>query len=68
MEKTRKKQSPKVEECIEAYRGTGNETDVMGSYTGVYHDAPLFGAPFYSSYDYSMVVDDTVPVQDADDL
>lgn len=68
MEKKIKKQSPKVEECIRAYRESGNETDVQGSYTGIYRDAPLDGAPLYCSYDYTMVVDDTEPVQDADDL
>ncbi len=58
----------KAQECINAYRQVGDETDVQGSYTGFYRDSGMMAAPMYTSYDYTMIADDTVPVQDADDL
>lgn len=69
-EAMKKKQTPqsRAEECIRAYRNTGDDTDVLGSYTGIYRDSGSMGAPLYTPYDYTMVADDTAPVQDADDL
>lgn len=48
-------------ECIRAWRQTGEDTDIQGSYTGVYHDA---NARSEASADLL----DPRPVQDADDL
>ena len=50
-----------VVDCIRAWRETGENTDVQGSYTGVYHDADSRRAA-------SADIDDPRPVQDADDL
>ena len=50
-----------VVDCIRTWRETGEDTDVQGSYTGVYHDA---NARRKASAD----IDDPNPIQDADDL
>ncbi len=50
-----------VVNCIRAWRETGEDTDVQGSYTGVYHDAD-------SRREASADINDARPVQDADDL
>ncbi len=68
MDKNKKTESSLVNECIKAYRGTGEETDVQGSYTGIYRGIPVKGAPLYTAYDGIMAAEDAVPVQDADDL
>ena len=52
---------PEVVDCIRAWRQTGEDTDIQGSYTGVYHDAD---ARHRASADLL----DPRPVQDADDL
>lgn len=63
-------------ECVKAYRDTGDDTDVLGSYTGLYRG----GAPAAPGQAAIAVYppcgeslsgkpkDDAVPVQDADDL
>ena len=68
MKKNKTTPQSRAEECIRAYHEVGENTDVQGSYTGFYRAAGNIGAPFYAPYDYTMAVDDTVPVQDADDL
>lgn len=50
-----------VVDCIRAWRETGKDTDVQGSYTGVYHDAD-------ARRNASADIKDAHPVQDADDL
>ena len=50
-----------VVDCIRAWRETGEDTDVQGSYTGVYHDAD-------SRREASADIHDPRPVQDVDDL
>ena len=56
-----KKMSEGAIACIQAWRQTGDHTDVQGSYTGVYHDADSRREASADLYDPS-------PVQDADDL
>lgn len=48
-------------DCIRAWRQTGEDTDIQGSYTGVYHDAD-------ARREASADILDPRPVQDADDL
>ncbi len=60
--------SKRAEECIRAWRDTGEDTDIQGSYTGFYKHTGQMGTPLYTPYDYSMMVDDLEPVQDVDDL
>lgn len=55
-------------ECVRAWHDTGEDTDILGSYTGFYKHTGAMGAPLYTPYDYSMVTDELEPVQDADDL
>ena len=57
-----------AEECIRAWHDTGENTDVLGSYTGFYKYSGQMGAPLYTPVDYTAVTDDIKPVQDADDL
>ena len=66
--KNRKTPSERAEDCIRAYHGVGDDTDVLGSYTGIYRAAGSVGAPVYTPYDRALFPDDQVPVQDADDL
>lgn len=51
-------------ECIRAYRETGDETDVLGSYTGIFRDEGCKAA----SSAPTVTAECEVPVQDADDL
>ncbi|MBO5649158.1 MAG: hypothetical protein J6S76_04530 [Clostridia bacterium] len=57
-----------VNGVVSAYRGTGEDTDVLGMYTGVSHLADT-GAPT-SAIDGGTVCrpHPEMPVQDADDL
>lgn len=48
-------------DCIRAWRETGEDTDLQGWYTGVYHDAD-------TRHEASADLYDPHPVQDADDL
>ncbi len=66
----KKKTTPaeRAAECIRAWRDTGEDTDVLGSYTGFYKYSGQMGAPLYTPVDYTMVADDLEPVQDVDDL
>ena len=59
---------PLAEDCIRAYRTTGEDTDVLGSYTGIYRNGTVTDAPLYSPYSFAASAEDSVPVQDADDL
>ncbi len=66
--KKRRTPSERAEECIRAYHEVGDETDLLGSYTGTFRASGSVGAPVYSPYDREHYYDDAVPVQDADDL
>lgn len=66
--KKRKVPGERAEDCIRAYHGAGQETDIQGSYTGICRLSSGIGAPVYSPYDSRFDVRDEVPVQDADDL
>ena len=50
-----------VVNCIRVWRETGEDTDIQGSYTGVYHDAD-------ARREASADINDSRPVQDVDDL
>lgn len=50
-----------VVNCIRVWRETGEDTDIQGSYTGVYHDAD-------ARREASADINDARPVQDVDDL
>ncbi len=60
--------SQKAEECIRVWRDTGEDTDILGSYTGFYKGAGAMGAPLYTPYDPLLMSSDTRPIQDVDDL
>ena len=54
-------------ECIRAYRQTGDSTDVLGSYTGIFRDSECEASA--SSISSAVNSDEReMPVQDADDL
>lgn len=68
-----KKRKSMAEQCVEAYSETGEETDVLGSYTGIYRINPVLGGHsaigIYPPYDVTLIAEDRAnPVQDADDL
>ena len=58
-------------EAVEAYRNTGEETDILGSYTGIYRANPgELSAVTYPPCGETLSgrPKDDIPVQDADDL
>lgn len=58
----------KAKAAIEAYSSTGEDTDVLGSYTGIYRDQ--LGRLEFGLYPSESMIDvsNELPVQDADDL
>ncbi len=59
----------KAFECIKAFRTTGTKTDVQGWYTGLYKDykdTRRIENP--NTVNKTVFLDNTIPVQDADDL
>lgn len=59
----------KHEEAVEAYRSTGNETDVLGSYTGIYRSQDGLAVGLYPLCAETLSGKPVEkPVQDADDL
>ncbi|MBQ8510783.1 MAG: hypothetical protein IJ493_12840 [Clostridia bacterium] len=69
---------PRADAAVRAYRATGGQTDMLGSYTGITHnltadglmraDSPMAynGSPANGAPE--LVPPDVDPVQDADDL
>ena len=68
MMKNKKTPTERAEECIRAYHEAGEDTDLLGSYTGIFRATGAVGAPVYSPYDRELFPYDDVPVQDVDDL
>lgn len=65
----KKKTVPELaDECIRAWNEVGEDTDVLGSYTGIFRASAMSGSPVYAPYDRAFEDYDTQPVQDADDL
>ncbi|MCI8388836.1 MAG: hypothetical protein HFE63_10295 [Clostridiales bacterium] len=71
-EQRRKNPTEKAAECVRAYHTTGEATDVLGSYTGIFR-SEIAREPGHLSL--GVYTPDTlsldgieVPVQDADDL
>lgn len=74
MDSKKRRDKSEAEKAVEAYRSIGDETDVLGSYTGIFRDLSgelavgmyppcgetLSGKPAKKHYE--------TPVQDADDL
>ena len=59
----------KHEEAVEAYRSTGDDTDVLGSYTGIYRSPDGLAVGIYPPCGETLSGKPLEePVQDADDL
>jgi len=57
-----------AEKCIRAYHEAGEDTDILGSYTGVFRASDTAFASMFSPYSSARILEDSEPVQDADDL
>jgi len=66
--KNRKTPHELAEDCIRAWHEVGDDTDVLGSYTGTFRASGAVSAPVYYPYGSELIYDDLLPVQDADDL